>query len=762
MASLSRLFSAFGFFPLLFLSSGCAEIRAFFTVMTSKSTALSVSGFEFDEIRSGSRVTCAGFVDRSMRCLGSGDNGNLGTFNSGPAEIEGPIRMVAAGKEFTCVVSGKNSGVSCFGNNRFGQLGTDSVFSRIKAKPVMDLERNGAVLEGVRQISAGDHHACALLNSGRAVCWGDNAFGQLGNDSGEGAGARSVLESTRNRRPIPAVKSIVAGANSTCMILGDESSVFCFGERFGLNKKMNWVPERVEYENNSGTLSDVKELGVGRGFGCALTRSARVVCWGRNDFNQLGLSNKSPGLARAMEVEVSHPAPGPLSKIIQISVGDAHACALSRESRSVYCWGKNEHYQLGNGSNRGIPEQVAVGANNISLKDVKEVSAGYDRTCIISLRNEAFCWGNGMHGLLGNSAISSTFPIHVLDSNSESLTGVLQITVGFDHTCMIDQRNQLYCFGINSSGQMGSERIAGRVLSQDGVPVEKVISFDSDGSRTCLVYGESQELACFGGRDTEYLKLNPARNSFSLEPMIKNGKPLRGVQAVALGPTETCVIDDDQSVVCFPRGNVPSIPVTIAGVSGPIRDAWQVRIRGKQGCALIQETGSIYCWDLGSLSQTSIAEQVTVSGGNATNFIQLALSGDSLCGIRGSERALYCGKFTGPGKIDLQPVADHSGTGVHRLLMVSGGGAHFCAIREPGKLLCWGSNSTGQLGIKGMKDSAIPLPVEFTDPRLKDIVRVSCGEAHTCVATANDPSLFCFGESFFGGSQSPNPLEYPL
>ncbi|MBU6152912.1 MAG: hypothetical protein KGP28_01295 [Bdellovibrionales bacterium] len=748
---------------LLLLSfTGCAEMRALVTVLFSKSTALSTSAFEFDEIHSGEGVVCASFADKSLRCLGSGNQGNLGTFNSAPVDIEAPIKSVATGKGFTCVISGVDSKLFCFGTNDSGQLGSPEVRGGFKAVPVIDTENGGRQVSGAKEVTAGDRHACALLSSGKAVCWGANSHGQLGNTKIDGPGARAVLEGERNPRPIAGVKSIVAGANSTCMILRDDSAVFCFGERFGVKKNLNWVPEKVEIEKNSGTLNEVKQIGVGRGFGCAVTKASRVFCWGRNTSNQLGLMNPSEGLSRATEVQIGYPAPGPLSGIVQISVGDSHSCAIHRNDRSVYCWGKNDQYQLGNTSTRGMTEQVALGPNNLSLKEVKEVSAGYDRSCIISMRDEVFCWGNGANGMLGAPTESSIYPTKSLDSNLEPIVSAVSISTGFDHSCMIDQRSRLYCFGLNSHGQLGSARFAGRILDKSGKIIENVSSFDTFGTRTCLVFGEKKTLGCFGSMNPEFPVKGSRGVGVSPLEIIKDGESLSGVAGVSLSANQVCVIDGSQRISCWTETDSSAVPYSPSLPSGPLKDLWQVRSQGRHGCALTQDAGEIFCWNAESSAPDKLADQAMTGEGSSKEFIQIELSKDRICGVRGSSRDLFCGSLGDGGKVLLERQKDSAGSPVRQVLALSAGGQHFCAILDSGELWCWGNNSSGQLGLKNLKETAVPTLVAFEDSRLKKLNKVSAGERHTCVANPQDPALFCFGESFFGGSHSVDPVEYPL
>src|SRR5262249_1737164 len=88
------------------------------------------------------------------------------------------VRAAAAGAYshgvgFVCAIYGP--GVACWGENSFGQLGNNSTINSARPVQVMSLEA------GVTGIAAGRAHTCAIDDHGAAWCWGSNTAGQLGN-----------------------------------------------------------------------------------------------------------------------------------------------------------------------------------------------------------------------------------------------------------------------------------------------------------------------------------------------------------------------------------------------------------------------------------------------------------------------------------------------------------------------------------------------------------------------------------------------------
>jgi len=757
----------------LTLLSGCAEIRTIFSVLFSGATSLSTSAFEVDDMKSGDRVTCSILGDKSLRCLGSGVKGSLGRFYGGPVVGLKDVKQIALGKGFTCAIVGEKSEVFCFGNNDKGQLGNLKVRASVDPVPVLDTENSNAPLVDVKQIAAGENHACALQKSGRAVCWGDNLFGQAGNPSTTG-GVKTVIENERTQKAFQGIHGIYAGANSTCIVAKDDFSPYCFGERYGSTRQFNWVPEKVDLAGSIGTLGNVKEIGLGRGFGCALSKSSQVYCWGRNDLNQLGALVALPGMTKATPVQVTYPAEAPITRVDAIAVGENQACALHRDEKTVYCWGDNRYGQLGNTSIRGLPEQVALGSNNLTLKGVNQLSVGSDRTCIISSRDEVFCWGNGAHGVLGSEKVLSPYPVRVLDPNGDMLTSAVSIAVGYDHACIIDTSQKMYCFGINEYGQLGSKFVAGPVILNNLQPVSKVTAIDTYGLRTCMVYGKDQSVACFGDKEIDNINQKTEFNSFVPEEIKKGLQPYKGAIGVSVGKSHLCVITSGQQVECLGDGSKGQLgggetqsakySVVLDDHNQPLRDIWQVKTREDWNCALRQESGAVWCWGEWNGQRWLTSKHITVGGRPSSDFIQITMSLDQICGIHGVERELFCTQRgeKSADHLDFKQVFDAEGKPMKKIMMLTAGLHHACSLDEDGKVYCWGLNDAGQLGLKSIREAARPIRIVFQNEHLRKISRISAGNRHTCVATSDDAALFCFGERFFGEADSSDPVEYPL
>ena len=185
---------------------------------------------------------------------------------------------------------------------------------------------------------------------------------------------------------------------------------------------------------------------------CALMGDGAARCWGRGESGQLGttasatcLLETGPTACEMLPVAVT----GGLT-FDQITTGGSHTCALSGEG-VAYCWGRNDHGQLGD--NTTIPRQSPVAV--LGGLAFETIDAGASHTCGRTSSGAAYCWGRNDRGQLGDGSIIDR-PVPV------AVTGGLvfeTITAGgFDigHTCGIASGGAAHCWGDNELGQLGS------------------------------------------------------------------------------------------------------------------------------------------------------------------------------------------------------------------------------------------------------------------------------------------------------------------
>jgi alpha-tubulin suppressor-like RCC1 family protein/uncharacterized protein YjdB len=227
--------------------------------------------------------------------------------------------------------------------------------------------------------------------------------------------------------------------------------------------------------NNSGQLGNGTDLasavptavvggllfaavGVGDDFACGLTTAGAAYCWGSDGSGRLG-----DGMA-AFTQETPVPVQGGLT-FTALSVGGAHACGLS-SAGAAYCWGLNDHGQVGDGSTTSqltpVPVQGGLAFTSIS--------AGQAHTCGLTLMGVAYCWGdNGYGGKLGDgTTLPRPLPVPV----QGGLTFAV-ISAGQEHTCGVTTGGAAFCWGDNDYGQLGN-----------GTGMPSTVPFPVSGGRT--------------------------------------------------------------------------------------------------------------------------------------------------------------------------------------------------------------------------------------------------------------------------------------
>ena len=161
----------------------------------------------------------------------------------------------------------------------------------------------------------------------------------------------------------------------------------------------------------------------------------------------------------------------------QVSTGNGHTCAVD-STGAAYCWGLNGNGQLGNNSTTQSQVPVTVNTSGVLAgKTLTQVSVGTAFTCALDRAGAAYCWGLNSSGQLGNnSTAQSLVPVTVFTGGVLSGTVLVQLTAGAAFTCVQDTTGAVYCWGANGSGQLGNNSTAGSsvpVVVQSLPPVRR-------------------------------------------------------------------------------------------------------------------------------------------------------------------------------------------------------------------------------------------------------------------------------------------------
>ncbi len=334
---------------------------------TQSPIPMAVSGrLSFAVVSAGFAHTCGLTSLGAAYCWGLNDGGQLGDSSaSGPEQcvlsgtsypcstapvpVSGGLvfRFLSSGGKHTCGITSAGAAY-CWGWNGLGQLGNGTTINS-----TIPVAVSGAI--SFAAVSAGGEHTCGITNAGAAYCWGANAYGQVGNS-----------DTTQSTIPVAvsgghSFATVSAGVYHTCGVTPTRVG-YCWGNNvYGAlgNGSMTQSPTPVAV--SGGFRFAAVSAG---GHTCGVTSAGAAYCWGEDLYGELGdgTITRLPSCSASGDFPCST-TPVAVSgglTFTAVSVGAAHTCGVTTAG-VTYCWGLNEHGQLGNGSNAGsgIPVLVA-------------------------------------------------------------------------------------------------------------------------------------------------------------------------------------------------------------------------------------------------------------------------------------------------------------------------------------------------------------------------------------------------------------------
>jgi alpha-tubulin suppressor-like RCC1 family protein len=492
-----------------------------------------------------------------------------------------------------------------------------------------------------------------------------------------------------------AIPSLAAGTDRSCAV-SSSGGAYCWGDSSGGALGNSRALSSPSPVQVRNLTSGVSVLSTtGNSYHtCSITGNGAARCWGDNSNGQLGNGT-------ALSSTVPSSVLGLGSGTAAISTGSFHTCAL-RTVGDVYCWGTNSHGRLGDGGVASIAysPRAVVGLPS----GIRAIAAGGEHTCALSATGGVWCWGNNTSGQVGDGTFTDRFQATAVSGLG---SGVAALSLGFHHSCAVTVSGALYCWGANHRGQLGIGNTTSSALPMAVSGLSSGITQVSTGGyHTCAL--RSGGVLCWGFGENGQVGNGSTANATTPQPVTGLAS---GIRSVALGAYHSCAVTTSGGVWCwgfngsrqFGNGLQTSTttPVAASNVTFPV----VTLVAGwLHNCAL-NSAGGVLCW-------------------GSNRFFQL-----------GDGQAI--GVPTPTGVTNLSSGVASIGTGDD----------FSCALMATGGVKCWGNNSSGQLG-DGGSGGARSFPDDLAVP--VSATALSVGWAHSCYLSSSG-GVLCWGRNDFGG-----------
>lgn len=343
------------------------------------------------------------------------------------------------------------------------------------------------------------------------------------------------------------------------------------------------------------------------------------------------------------------------------------------------------------------------------------VGAGHNTTCvIINQSSVSILW------CFGEAEID---PLQASEQDAETPRGrFVAATGGEHHMCALDTFGDVYCWGDNSNGELGSEN-PNYAPGPRRVRLPRPITQLSSGARHVCALTDVGQLHCWGSNVEGQLGLGgsvedmeEARDAERREPTLVDSATW---VSVAAGEAHTCGVKSDGTLSCWGRnaerqsGNRDEAQLRVPTLVNT-EHSWKQAVAGSSHSCGLRTDGTLWCW-----------------GSNAT------------------QEALYpLGAESG------WQLPDPTQVGDGRWRLVVTGAFHSCAVNEAGELACWGRNDAGQLGTGDAELRRAPTLV------WNGAGSAAIGRSHSCLVTASLDDVLCTGSNEFGQLALPNDEQH--
>ena len=321
-------------------------------------------------------------------------------------------------------------------------------------------------------------------------------------------------------------------------------------------------------------------------------------------------------------------------------------------------------------------------------------------------------------------------------ANAAAVTGFTHVETNGNYSCATKSDATVWCWGLNSSGQLGDGTTTNRSRPVQVVDLTDVIGLETGYEYACAVKSDATAW-CWGSNSVGQLGDGTTTNR-NRPVQVSN---LTGVSQVSTAYGHACAVKSNGSVWCWGwniygmlgSGYAASnVPVVVPGIS----TATQIRAGSWHSCALLSN-GTMNCWGY----------RFTDSAGLTGITLLSASKGQHMCVIA-SDQVMKCWGMNDHGQLGINNTTDQTSPttvpGFEGAISVSSNNHNTCAVKSDGTPWCWGWNAFGQVGVP-FADQNVPVAVN----EVTGVAQISAGYTHSCALLTNT-TVKCWGDNRSG------------
>lgn len=370
-------------------------------------------------------------TDQTLEPTGSVQYVNMAEEGSGYYNYTGELSEVAFYKGPSGALSGSQvaqqyqttqTALYTWGDNGYGELGRGTPPPSNNSTPQLTQLAQGVAPVAI-STGGGDEsfsssepfvgsHALAIGSDGKLYAWGDNAYGEIGDNTSTGPDHCGHFPCAATPQPVKlpgGVLPVAVSAGTTfSLVIGNDGNIYSWGDdssgQLGLASssplqmcgtyKCSTYPQKVNLPSQTGTSADATAISAGGGFALAIANGGHIYSWGTNKFGELGNDTTR---------NESQPTPitlgaNPGATAVDVEASMSHwGYSLALDSNgNVWAWGDNELGELGNNTKQqeDTPVEISLSPPGSPPVSATAISAGGGfNSLAIGSDNQLYTWG---------------------------------------------------------------------------------------------------------------------------------------------------------------------------------------------------------------------------------------------------------------------------------------------------------------------------------------------------------------------------------